>query len=45
MFKKWGFIKFDREVYEEWRVFGKFILDGVIVKYMVDYGFFVVWKK
>lgn len=43
--KKWGFTKFDREVYEEWRASGKLIPDGVIAKYMADHGPLAAWKK
>lgn len=45
MSKKWGFTKFDREIYEQYRASGKLIPDGVNAKYIADHGPLEDWKK
>merc|ERR1712142_658042 len=36
--KKWGFTKFDREVYEDMKAEGRLVNDGANVKYMPEHG-------
>jgi len=43
--KKWGFTKWDREVYEEMRADGRLIADGVNVKYIPEHGPLSNWCK
>ncbi len=35
---KWGFTKYDKALYAEWRQSGKLQADGVMAKYMPDHG-------
>ena len=41
--KKWGFTKWDREVYEEMRANGKLQPDGVNVQYKPEHGPLSEW--
>jgi large subunit ribosomal protein L10e len=43
--KKWGFTKFDREVYEKMRSAGRLIPDGVICQYQREHGPLALWMK
>jgi len=43
--KKWGFTKYDRDVYEQLKEEKRFIPDGVIVQYLPDHGPLARWKK
>ncbi|XP_003370745.1 hypothetical protein Tsp_09956 [Trichinella spiralis] len=43
--KKWGFTKYDRDVYEKWRSEGRLIPDGSNVKYINGHGPLEQWKK
>merc|ERR1712141_41264 len=43
--KKWGFTKWDREVYEEMRAEGKLQPDGVNVQYKPEHGPLSEWCK
>ncbi|CAG9808267.1 unnamed protein product [Chironomus riparius] len=43
--KKWGFTKYDRDVYEELKEEKRFIPDGVIVQYLPDHGPLARWMK
>merc|ERR1712213_243271 len=43
--KKWGFTKFDREVYEDMRAEGRLIPDGSNVKYLPEHGPLANWCK
>ncbi|KAK3705195.1 hypothetical protein QZH41_013993, partial [Actinostola sp. cb2023] len=42
---KWGFTKFDRETYENWRAEGKLIPCGVHASYIRKHGPLRRWKK
>ena len=41
--KKWGFTKWDREVYEKMRAEGRLQPDGVNVKYLPEHGPLSKW--
>jgi len=43
--RKWGFTKFDKTIYEDWRAQGKLIPDGVNAKYIPDHGPLKKWMK
>lgn len=43
--KHWGFTKFDRATYEEWRACKKLIPAGAHAKYISDHGPLSAWKK
>lgn len=43
--KKWGFTKFDKEVFAEGIQTGKIVTDGVGCQYRPDHGPLSVWKK
>merc|ERR1712048_1276798 len=43
--KKWGFTKFEREVYEEMRANGRLQPDGSHVKYLPEHGPLSAWCK
>lgn len=43
--KKWGFTKFEREVYEGLRDGGRLAQDGCNVKYRPDHGPLTAWEK
>merc|ERR1711979_132116 len=43
--KKWGFTKWDREVYEEMRANGKLQPDGVNVQYKPEHGPLSEWCR
>lgn len=43
--KKWGFTKYDRDVYEEMRDSGRLAPDGCNVKYRPDHGPLAAWEK
>merc|ERR1711937_422563 len=43
--KKWGFTKFDREVFEEGIQTGAIVPDGVTCQYRPDHGPLSKWKK
>merc|ERR1712209_326585 len=43
--KKWGFTKWDREVYEDMKAEGRLINDGANVKYMPEHGPLSRWCK
>jgi large subunit ribosomal protein L10e len=36
--KKWGFTKYSREQYQEWRASGRLLADGNIAKYVSEHG-------
>ena len=43
--KKWGFTKFDKEVYEKGRADGSIIPAGVHAQYHPSHGPLAAWKK
>merc|ERR1719371_115672 len=43
--KKWGFTKFDKEVFAEGLKTGKIVTDGVGCQYRPDHGPLARWKK
>jgi hypothetical protein len=43
--KKWGFTKWDREVYEKMRAEGRLRPDGANVKYLPEHGPLSEWCK
>ena len=43
--KKWGFTKYDRELYESWRAEGRLIPDGANAKYLSQHGPFTKWLQ
>ncbi|KXJ26551.1 60S ribosomal protein L10 [Exaiptasia diaphana] len=42
---KWGFTKFDRELYEEWRAEGRLLPCGVHASYIREHGPLKDWKQ
>jgi large subunit ribosomal protein L10e len=42
--RKWGFTKWDREVYEPMRADGRLVPDGVSVQYKPSHGPLAAWK-
>lgn len=45
MSKKWGFTKYERDVYEKLREEGRLAGDGCNVKYRPEHGPLESWKK
>jgi hypothetical protein len=43
--KKWGFTKYERDVYEKLRDEGRLAQDGCNVKYRPEHGPLESWKK
>ena len=43
--KKWGFTRFDRDEFEQYRDEKRFIPDGVGVQFMNNHGPLAKWKK
>jgi len=43
--KRWGFTKWDREVYQEMRDDGRLVTDGVNVQYLPEHGPLSKWAK
>lgn len=43
--KKWGFTKYDRDVYEQLKEERRFIPDGVGVQFLPDHGPLARWMK
>merc|ERR1711997_1025840 len=43
--KKWGFPKWDREVYEDMKAEGRLVSDGATVKYVAEHGPLSRWCK
>lgn len=43
--KNWGFTKFSRETYEEWRASGRLVAEGANVKYISNHGPLSNWEK
>ena len=43
--RKWGFTKFDKTIYEDWRAQGRLVPDGVNAKYIPDHGPLRKWME
>merc|ERR1712117_989950 len=43
--RKWGFTKFDRDIYEKWRAEGRLLPCGVHASYIREHGPLQDWKK
>jgi len=43
--KKWGFTKFNKDIYEEWRAEGRLVPDGVSVQYLPNHGPLDKWRE
>jgi len=43
--RKWGFTKFDRDVYEKWRAEGRLLPCGVHASYIREHGPLQAWKN